>query len=120
MHILRDENNNIIEHGHGDHDHAHTHTHTHADGTTHSHEHTHEGEHEHEHHGHEGTPMDELKAMLKYMVGHNASHVRETQELAEQLKDENPDVYMTINDAVAEFEKGNALLSDALEKLSAE
>ena len=51
------------------------------------------------------------------MVGHNASHVQETKDLAEQLKEDRPDVYAKIADAVAEFEKGNALLSEALEGL---
>lgn len=86
------------------------------DGETlmHTHDHAHEHHHDHEHHHQDGTPKEELIAMLKYMVGHNASHVRETQELAEQLKAEEPAVYEKISAAVAEFEKGNGLLSEAL------
>ena len=41
MHLIKDENGNLIQHGH-EHVHEHTHEHTHADGVTHSHAHTHE------------------------------------------------------------------------------
>ncbi len=106
-----------------EHTHEHSHEHTHADGTTHCHEHTHADgtvhTHSHEHtHEHSGSLMEELTTMLKYMVGHNASHVKETQELAEHLKDEKPEVYAMINDAVAEFEAGNAILKKALDELT--
>lgn len=54
MHMLTDENGNVIAHG-GDHTHSHEHSHTHnhehthADGHTHSHEHEHNHAHAHEH-----------------------------------------------------------------------
>ena len=95
-----------IDHDHvagGEHSHPHTHEHTHEhthDGVTHTHAHTHEHDHTHEHphdhdhlhgdgaaHDHAHTPMDELLALMKYMVGHNAAHARELAELAAQLKD---------------------------------
>ena len=75
---------------HLDHDHdetVHSHTHTHADGTTHTHTHAHAHDHENEHtHSHEEcehthcdacggcehSPKEELMALMKYMVGHNA------------------------------------------------
>ena len=44
----------------------------------------HEQEHHHDH-AHGATPMEELTAMLRYMVGHNAAHTRELAELAGQL-----------------------------------
>lgn len=56
MHMLTDENGNIIPHG-GDHEHSHEHSHTHshehthADGHTHSHEHEHHHTHDHDHDG---------------------------------------------------------------------
>lgn len=57
MHMIKDENGNILPHGHEhihEHEHVHHHEHTHDDGHTHSHEHTHEHSHEHSHeHGHE-------------------------------------------------------------------
>ena len=85
-----------------DHDHPHTHEHTH-DGVTHTHEHVHDHEHDHHHdhdhpHDHdcqgscgtcpsqcEHTPMEELTALMKYMVGHNAAHAKELADLAGQL-----------------------------------
>ena len=98
---------------HLDHDHdetVHTHAHTHADGVTHTHAHTHTHDHENEHtHSHddcghthcdacggcEHSPKEELMALMKYMVGHNASH----------------DQIML---AVSDFEKGNLRLSTVL------
>ena len=92
---------------------GHTHEHTH----THGHEHTHEHHHTHEHE-HAGTPIEELIAMLKYMTGHNAAHIRETKELAEQLQAEHPEACRKVLDAVEEFEKGNTLLEEALSDLN--
>ena len=68
----------------------------------HHHEHHHH-DHHHDHHDHhhdhectgtcqgcasqcEHTPMEELMALMKYMVGHNAAHAQELAELAEQLE----------------------------------
>ena len=82
MHLIKDENGNLIQHGH-EHVHEHTHEHTHADGVTHSHAHTHEsgGEHAHSHgegcqeHTHEhcgscqeGDCKKETIALLTYML----------------------------------------------------
>lgn len=55
--------------------------------------------------------------MLRYMVGHNASHVREMADLAGQVQGENAAAYQKITDAVAEFEKGNEILASALKDL---
>ena len=44
MHLIKDENGNLVQHGHG-----HTHEHTHEDGMTHTHEHTHGEGHDHGH-----------------------------------------------------------------------
>ena len=122
---------------HLDHDHsmgAHTHEHTHADGTTHTHEHTHEEmhalgiPHDHDHDcAHdcgscgiqcEHTPMEELTALMQYMVGHNAAHARELAELAAQLeKNGNHVAYEQVMAAVSDFEKGNLRLSAVLASL---
>ena len=122
---------------HFDHDETmHTHTHTHADGTVHTHEHHHhENTEDHEHHSHdhaceshthcEGrdcaschehvSPKEELAALMKYMVGHNASHANELAKLAEQLKDlGETTAYEQIMQAVSDFEKGNLRLSTVL------
>ena len=113
-----------------DHDHPHTHEHTH-DGVTHTHEHVHDHEHDH-HHGCEGscgscasqcehTPMEELTALMKYMVGHNAAHAKELADLAGQLdKAGNHTAYEQVMAAVSDFEKGNMRLSVVLTSLEHE
>ncbi len=117
---------------HIDHDHvagAHTHEHTH-DGHTHTHEHHHH-DHDHDHvHTHcdhncggcgtpcEHTPLEELVALMKYMVGHNASHAKELADLANQLdKIGNHTAYEQVMAAVSDFEKGNMRLSVVLASL---
>ena len=131
-------------HGHA-HTHTHTHEHTH-DGVTHSHahdhahEHTHEHPHDHEHlhdhgpehtHSHdcsgdchgcaggcEHTPMEELVALMKYMVGHNAAHAKELADLAVQLdKAGSHAAYEQVMAAVSDFEKGNMRLSVVMASL---
>ena len=129
-----------IDHDHiagGEHSHAHSHAHTHEhthDGHAHTHEHTHEHSHSHEHphghdhlhedgstHAHSHTTMDELLALMKYMVGHNASHARELAELAEQVKDAAGEAaYAKVMSAVADFDKGNETLATVLKELGAE
>ena len=129
------------------HEHTHSHEHTH-DGVTHTHDHVHAHEHDHVHphthdhlhgegHDHththdctgscagcaggcEHTPMEELVALMKYMVGHNASHARELAELAVQLeKAGSHAAYEQVMAAVSDFEKGNMRLSVVLASLEA-
>ena len=115
---------------HLDHDHdetVHSHTHTHADGTTHTHEHGHPHDHSHDC-GHscgscgtpcEHTPMEELTALMKYMVGHNAAHAKELAELAKKLEEAgNHTAYEQVMAAVSDFEKGNMRLSVVLSSLA--
>ncbi len=108
---------------------THEHTHTHADGTTHSHPHSHEGEHEHTHdcgHGCSGcatpcehTPMEELTALMKYMVSHNAAHAKELADLAGKLEEIGKHTaYEQVMAAVSDFEKGNMRLSVVLSSLA--
>ena len=109
--IIRGRNLEGVTAIHLDHDHIgeHAHEHTH-DGVAHTHEHTHEHAHDHQ-----LTPMEELLALMNYMVGHNASHVREMADLAKQLDDIGEhDAYEQVLSAVAEFEKGNDKLRDVL------
>ena len=62
--------------------------------------------------------MDELLALMKYMVGHNASHARELADLAVQLRNAgNPVAYEQVMAAVSDFEKGNMRLSVVLSSL---
>ena len=84
------------------------------------HEHGHDHGHEHHHHDHESgaTPMEELVAMLRYMVGHNAAHIRELAELAEQLDTAGEHgQYEQVMQAVKEYEQANARLQGVLENL---
>ena len=145
MHIHHDH---LAGHGHShDHDHEHTHTHEHThDGVTHTHAHAHVHGHDHVHphehdhlhaegaahdHSHdcgghchsceagcEHTPMEELTALMQYMVGHNAAHARELADLAAQLeKAGNHTAYEQVMSAVSDFEKGNMRLSVVLASL---
>ncbi len=122
MHIDHDH----VSGGHT-HDHPHTHEHTH-DGVTHTHEHTHDHEHNHSHDCAGGcagcgtpcehTPMEELVALMKYMVGHNAAHAKELADLAKQFREAgNPTAYEQVMAAVSDFEKGNMRLSVVLSSL---
>ena len=111
-----------IDHDHiagGEHNHQHTHAHSHEhthDGHTHTLEHHHEHSHSHEH-PHSHTPMDELVALMKYMVGHNAAHAKELAELAVKLDEAGSHAaYHKVMDAVACFEKGNEMLAEVLKE----
>ena len=100
-------------------------------GGHHHHDHDHHHEHDHHHHDHdcgghchscasqcEHTPMEELVALMKYMVGHNASHAKELADLAAQLqKLGNTVAYEQVMAAVSDFEKGNMRLSVVLSSL---
>ena len=114
---------------HHDHDHEHCdhhHDHDHC-GHHHDHEHCdHHHDHDHAHCGHhcgggchrEQNPMEELTALMRYMVGHNASHAKELAELAAQLdKLGNRVAYEQVMAAVSDFEKGNMRLSVVLSSL---
>jgi len=104
------------EHSHDGHTHTHEHHHAHA----HSHEHPHTHEHLHEHgndhdHDHSHTSMDQLLALMKYMVDHNAAHAKELEDLAVKLDEAGRHAsYHKVMDAVACFEQGNAMLAEVL------
>ena len=120
--------------------------HDHVSGLPHDHEHTHAHEHDHTHphdhaqlhaegtehtHSHEcaqdcagcqtpceHTPMEELLALMKYMVGHNAAHARELADLAVQLEQAGSHTaYEQVMAAVSDFEKGNLRLTAVLSSL---
>lgn len=91
------------------------HTHSHG-GFAHSH--SHDGFHDH---GEAGTPMDELLALMKFMVNHNDAHAQELAELASQLKDAGRGhAYRQLMDAVASFDMANAQLDAVLQELETE
>ena len=85
--------------------------HNHA-GVTHTHSHPHaQGE----------APLEELLALMKFMVSHNDAHAQELSELASQLADMgNSWACNRIMDAVSHFDMGNAQLDAVCRDLSAE
>ena len=86
--------------------------------------HTHDHDHSHSHsHGAavDATPMEELLALMKFMVNHNDAHAQQLAELAEQLSSAGKiRAYTQIMDAVANFDMVNAQLDGVLKELSAE
>ena len=106
---------------HLDHDHIGTHCHDHHhdhDCGGHCHGHSHDHDHECACGGGchcEHTPMEELLALMNYMVGHNAAHAKELADLAaQQEKAGNHMAYEQVMAAVSDFEKGNQRLSAVL------
>lgn len=90
-------------------------------GTAHSH-----GGHTHSHshagtHDHPQTPVEEVLALMKFMVAHNDAHAQELAELADQLRFMgNTGAYNRIMDAVADFDTGNARLGAVARELETE
>lgn len=131
MHLIKDENGNVMPHNHGDghthehtHDHSvtHTHDHSHGEGHDHGHDHTHDHSHscEHSHEcgsacGNSGECKNETVALLSYMLDHNEHHAAELDQMAENLQKLGMDVAAKqIREAVSDFQKGNLRLSLAL------
>ena len=102
------------EHGGCGHCHGHEHNHEHC----HNHEHGHCHDHDHGCCGNcQHTPMEELVALMKYMVGHNAAHAKELADLAVKLDEAGSHAsYHKVMDAVACFEKGNEMLAEVLKE----
>ena len=104
------------EHEHHHHDHIGEHAHVHP----HTHDHSHDCAGSCSHCGTpcQHTPMEELLALMKYMVGHNAAHAKELADLAVQLeKAGSHTAYEQVMAAVSDFEKGNLRLSTVLASL---
>ncbi len=106
MHLIKDENGNVVSHGHGEHQ-----------GCPHSHD----PDHEHcgHHHGEGGCQGGDCKqetvALLAYMVQHNEHHAAELDQMADNLeKLDMLDAARTIRDGVADFQKANMRFSLAL------
>ena len=93
----------VTAHSHGGHVHSHSH-----------------GDHDH-HHGAGDTPMEELLALMKYMVGHNDAHAQELAELADQLRQAGRvGAHQKLMDAVADFDMANARLDAVFSELNRE
>ena len=119
MHLIKDENGNLIQHGH-----EHTHQHTHADGVSHTHAHTHDGTEGHDHTHNEGQNCstdcggcqggdcrNETVALLTYMLQHNEHHAAELDQMADNLAKMGMDAAAkTIKESVSDFQKGNMRL----------
>lgn len=74
--------------------------------------------HEHHHHHDAATPMEELVAMMHYMVHHNQAHAKELAALAQQLHDAgNHEAYDAVMAAVSDFDRGNEKLDAVLHSL---
>ena len=126
MHIIKDENGNVMPHHNHNHETSsdHTHEHQHTDGETHTHEHSHAGGESHEHshecshncdscsgHNHK----EETVALLTYMLAHNEQHANELDQMASNLeKLDMNDAAKQIKESVSDFQKGNMRLSLAL------
>ncbi len=103
MHLIKDENGNVVSHGHGE-----------QHSCPHSHGHEHCGHHGEEC-GHQGDCRQETAALLAYMVQHNEQHAVELDQLADNL--EKMDIFdaaKTIRDGVADFQKANMRFGLAL------
>lgn len=100
MHLIKDENGNVIPHG--------------SEGHHHDHEHNHEHCHECKE-GCEKNCTDEVVALLNYMLSHNQHHAEELDQMADNLvKLGMEDAARTIKEGVADFQKGNMRLGLAL------
>ena len=94
MHLVKDENGNMVPHGH---DHEHHHDHGHCGNC--------QG----------GDCKNETIALLTYMQQHNEQHAAELDQMAENLLKLGMDAAAkTIKEAVADFQKGNMRLGLAL------
>ena len=92
-------------HSHGAHSHSHTHSHSHS----------------HADHFDDDTPMEELLALMKYMVTHNDNHAQEMAELAAKIRTAGKEhAYRKIMDAVADFDILNAKFDAVLKELRAD
>lgn len=122
MHLIKDENGNLIHHGH-----EHSHEHTHENGVKHTHTHSHEAGESHEHSHDEGCGhthcgsceggdcKNETVALLTYMLQHNEHHAAELDQMADNLQKMGMEaVAKTIKEGVSDFQKGNMRLGLAL------
>ena len=94
MHLIKDENGNVIPHG----------------GEAHQHEHC-----ENCSDNCQENCSQEVVALLNYMLSHNEHHAQELDQMAENLQTLGmEDAAKTIKEGVADFQKGNMRLGLAL------
>ncbi len=78
-------------------------------------------EHEHHHHHEHGSidSPEKLKALLEHMFHHNESHTEELHAIVHALEDQGkPELATKVEEAMARYKEGNALLSEVLNSLS--
>lgn len=100
MHLIKDENGNVIPHGH-DHEHQHEHQHcgNACGGSC----------------GQEKDCKNETVALLTYMLQHNEHHAAELAQMAENMEKLGlGSAAEQIREGVSDFQKGNMRLSLAL------
>ena len=89
---------------------AHSHN-----GLVHAHSH---GDHDHSH-GTSDTPLEEMLALMTYMVKHNDAHAQDLADLAQQLRDAGQSrAYRDVMNTVSDFDMVNARLAAILKELS--
>ena len=102
------------------------HEHHHHEHHHHDHDHHHDHPHDHECTGTcqgcasqcEHSPLEELKALMKYMVGHNSAHTKELADLSNKLAAMgNTAAAEQVMTAVTDYDKGNLRLSLILASL---
>ena len=72
-------------------------------------------------HGAEGTPMEELLALMKFMVAHNDAHAQEMADLAASVREAGKeDAYRKIMELVAEFDVLNTKFAAVLKEITPE
>ena len=118
MHLIKDENGNLIHHSH-EHTHEdgvkHTHTHSHEAGESHEHSHNEECGHTHCGSCEGGDCKNETVALLTYMLQHNEHHAAELDQMADNLQKMGMEAAAkTIKEGVSDFQKGNMRLGLAL------
>lgn len=109
MHLIKDENGNLIPHGNEhihEHSHEHDHEHAHMHCHGHNHEHTHEHSHEHE------AGANKTLVLMQYMLDHNEHHADELAQMANTLGEN--EAAAVVMEAVEEFKKGNEKLAQAI------
>lgn len=80
------------------------------------HEHGHHDHHEH--HNPAQDPAAEIRALMHYMVQHNAAHCTELEALAKQMQERGMnEAFDGVMSAVALFRQGNEQLSEVLAQM---
>ena len=98
--------------------HEHPHTHGHDFTLEHGTDHAHEHDHSHQHNSGGSGSQDEITALLKYMIDHNAHHAEDLHQLFHALEGAGKaEAAALIGDALHYYTHGNEKLAEALKLL---